>query len=578
MSGPTRAAQGGLIDRSRNIRFRFDGQAFEGHPGDTLASALLANGVSLMGRSFKYHRPRGLLAAGVEEPNALVGVGAGGRFEPNTRASDLFLYDGLEAASQNRWPSLAFDLGAANGLIARFIPAGFYYKTFIGPPWLWKLYEHAIRVAAGLGRPPSEPEVDAFEHRAAFCDVLVVGAGPGGLAAALAAAGAGARVILAEQDARLGGSLLSSTAGLDGRPAADWIAGAEAQLKALGARVLKRTTAMGYYDHNQLSLIERRVEAGQPPGAGGLAQRLWRVRAGRVILAQGAIERPTLFSDNDRPGVMLASAVETYVRRYGVLPGRRAVIAANNDAAYATAFALADAGGEVAAILDSRPATGGAIVQAARERFPVHLDAHLVAANGRMRVTGAEALVAGRAAAFDADLIAVSGGFTPVVHLHMQAGGTLDWNEAAGAFTPAIARQGQVSVGACAGIEGLAAATEHGWQAGAAAATAPSTTSWSPSPAPLRYAREEKLVSSPVSRSDTGEGDRHAQRGGGGGAPHAQAPFDGPHHTQADFAPASGVKLKTAFVDPQNDVTAADLDLAWRGCRPTRPGPCPRSA
>ena len=546
MTGPSRLDAGGRIDRGRTVRFTFDGQSLEGCAGDTLASALLANGIRLTGRSFKYHRPRGILAAGVEEPNALVGVGTGGRFEPNTRATDLYLYDGLTAISQNRWPSLDVDLGAVNGLIARFIPAGFYYKTFIGPPWLWKLFEHFIRQAAGLGRAPSEAEVDAFEHRAAFCDVLVVGAGPAGLAAALAAAESGARVILAEQDRALGGSLLRDPAEIEGADSAAWVAAAKARLTALGARVLTRTTAAGYYDHNQLTLIERRVEAGQTPGPGGLAQRLWRVRAGRVILATGAIERPLLFSNNDRPGVMLSQAVRTYLRRFGVLPGRQAVIATNNDDAYATALALAEAGGSVAAVLDSRSAADRPIIQAARARFDVRFDARLVSAEGRRGVTGVQAVAGGAPLALAADLIAVSGGFTPVVHLHMQAGGGLDWDAAAGAFTPAHGRQGQVSVGAAAGREGLEAVLAEGWSAGLAAAQAPSTASRSPSPRGGGF-RPAVPIPPPL-----GEGDP-AQPGGGG-----------PSHAIADWKPAPGVNLKTAFVDPQNDVTAADLDLAWR--------------
>ncbi len=529
MSTPARLSAGGMIDRDRGIAFTFDGRTYEGYPGDTLASALLAQGVHLMGRSFKYHRPRGVMAAGVEEPNALVGVGTGGRFEPNTRATDLFIYEGLKAVSQNRWPSLGFDIGAANSLIARFIPAGFYYKTFIGPPWLWKIYEHVIRQAAGLGAAPNAAEADAFEHRAAFCDVLVVGSGPAGLAAALAASEAGARVILAEQDIRLGGALLRDPATLDGLSALDWIAEAEARLKTLGARILTRTTAMGYYDHNQLTLIERRVEAGQTPGPGGLAQRLWRVRAGKVVIAAGASERPVLFSNNDRPGVMLAQAARSYRRRFGVLPGRRAIIATNNDDAYRTALDLAEAGAEIVAILDSRPLADSPICQAARAKFPVHLDAHLVAALGSKRVNGATAVVAGRTISVEGDLIAVSGGFTPLVHLHMQAGGALDWNDAGGAFTPGAGRQGQISAGAAAGREGLSEVLADGARAGGEAASA------------LGF------------------------RGGTArDAPIAATAFDAPHHTLARFETAPGVNLKTAFVDTQNDVTAADIDLAWR--------------
>jgi sarcosine oxidase subunit alpha len=527
--GPSRADLGGLVDRERAVTFTFDGKAYGGHPGDTLASALLANGVSLMGRSFKYHRPRGVMAAGIEEPNALVAAGSGGRYEPNTRASDLFLYDGLEAVSQNRWPSLDLDIGAFNSLMARFIPAGFYYKTFLGPPWLWKIYEHFIRRAAGLGDAPREAEVDAFEHRAAFCDVLVVGAGPAGLAAALEASASGARVILAEQDQRLGGALLRDPAHIDGTPAAAWIAEAERRLAAQGVRVLKRTTAAGYYDHDLLSLIERRVEAGQAPGAGGLAQRLWRVRARRVIIAGGASERPLLFSNNDRPGVMLAQAARVYLNRYGVLAGRRAIIATNNDDAYRTALALAKAGAQIAAIIDSRPTAASPICQAARDRFPVHLNARLIAAQGERAVTGAVADVAGGTVSLEADLIAVSGGFTPLVQLHMQAGGTLDWDQGRGLFKPAQARQGQVSVGAARGLEGLSEVLEDGARAGREAATA------------LGFAPTAALA-----------------------PPRAQVAFDAAFNVVADWTPAPQVNLKTAFVDTQNDVTAADIDLAWR--------------
>jgi sarcosine oxidase subunit alpha len=524
-----RLAAGGLIDRERPIAFTFDGRPYAGYAGDTLASALLAQGVSLMGRSFKYHRPRGVMAAGVEEPNALVGAGSGGRFEPNTRATDLFLYDGLSAVSQNRWPSLGFDLGAANSLIARFIPAGFYYKTFIGPPWLWKIYERVIRRAAGLGAAPKAAEVDAFEHRAAFCDVLVVGSGPAGLAVALQASAAGARVILVEQDMRLGGALLRDPAMLDGQLVVDWIAAVTATLKARGARILTRTTAMGYYDHNQLTLIERRVEAGQPTGRGGLAQRLWRVRAGKVVLAAGASERPILFSNNDRPGVMLAQAARTYLNRFGVLPGRRVIIATNNDDAYRTALDLAEAGAEIVAILDSRSMADSPLCDAARAKLPVRLDAQLIAALGAKRVTGAMAIVGGRTMTLEGDLIAVSGGFTPLVHLHMQAGGALDWHDGGGAFIPGASRQGQISAGAAAGRECLTDVLADGARAGAEAASA------------LGFPGGPTVET-----------------------PRVDTAFDAPHNTLAGFATAPGVNLKTAFVDTQNDVTAADVDLAWR--------------
>jgi sarcosine oxidase subunit alpha len=524
-----RLSVGGLIDQKQPIRFTFDGKPYTGYAGDTLASALLASGVKVFGRSFKYHRPRGLLSAGAEESNALLSVGEGGRFEPNCRATDVLIYDGLVARSQNRWPSLKLDLGAVNQLIGRFIPAGFYYKTFFGGPRLWRLYEHFIRRAAGLGAAPTAPEQDAFEHRAAFCDVLVIGAGPAGLAAAQAAATAGARVMLVEQDILLGGSLLTDGADIDGAPDTAWAEAVEAKVVASGGRVLTRATAYGFWDHGLVTVAERLVEAGEAPGVCGLVQRIWRVRAGRVVLATGAIERPLLFSGNDRPGVMLSSAVRAYVKRYAVLPGQRTVVATCTDDAYLTAFALHEAGGEVVAVLDARSQAeaASAIVTRAKAILPVLFDAKPVKALGGTNVSGLEATVGGAARRFACDLIAVSGGFTPVTHLHMQAGGGLSFDEATGAFVPAAARQNQISAGAAAGRDGLGQTLTDGWLAGLKAAHELGCKA-DPGPAPI------------------GQTAHHASRTG-----------------QA-HEPAPDVYLKTAFVDYQNDVTAADVDLAWR--------------
>ena len=436
MNGPRRGGAAGAI------RFTFDGRALLARPGDTLAAALLANGIGLVARSFKYHRPRGIMAAGVEEPNALVTVGTGGREEPNTRATDLFVYDGMVARSQNRWPSLSFDAGSVLGLAAKALPAGFYYKTFFGSAKRWMFYEWFIRRAAGLGDAPTAADPDLFAQRAGFCDVLVVGAGPAGLAAALAAAEAGDRVMLVEQDCVLAPSLVRDPQDLD--PA--WAEATAARIAELGGRVLLRTTASGYWDDNLITLSQRLAEPGeQPPN--GTAQRLWHVRAKRVVLATGALERPLAFAHNDRPGVMLSQAVRTYVRRFGVVPGQRVVIATNNDDAYLTATALRDAGAEVVAVLDTRPAPAGA-----SSGFPVHNDAMPLATKGaRHHLREVSARVGGKVMRWQADLLAMSGGFTPVVHLHMQAGGAaLDWDEASQSFLPGAARQTVTSIGGAA--------------------------------------------------------------------------------------------------------------------------------
>ena len=423
------------------ISFSFDGKVYTAQEGDTLAAALLRNGIGLVGRSFKYHRPRGIMTAGVEEPNALVTVGEDGRTEPNTRATDVFVYEGLVAKSQNRWPNLSFDIGSVFGLAAPALSAGFYYKTFFGSAKKWMFYEYFIRKAAGLGNAPTSSDPDRFSQRAAFCDILVVGAGPAGMQAALEAAESGKRVILVEQDNILGPSLIRDGQEQD----ADWINAAAARIRAANGLILTRTTASGYWEHDLVTLTQRLSEPGQVP-QNNVAQRLWHVRAGQVILATGSIERPMAFAHNDRPGVMLSQAVRSYVRRFGVVPGKRVVIATNNDDAYKTAQALKEAGAQIVAVLDARPAPAGV-----NSGHRVYNNATPLSTKGaRHCLKNVSALVDGATLEWDADLLAVSGGFTPVVHLHMQAGGTLDWNADAQAFVPAASRQNVTTIGGAA--------------------------------------------------------------------------------------------------------------------------------
>ncbi|MGO9425547.1 MAG: sarcosine oxidase subunit alpha family protein [Steroidobacteraceae bacterium] len=517
-----RIAQGGRIDRARPLRFVFDGKSYGGYVGDTLASGLLANGVHLVGRSFKYHRPRGILAAGSEEPNALVTVSRdAARRTPNLRATQVELYDGLSAASQNRWPSLTFDIGRVNDRLSAFFPAGFYYKTFMWPRHAWKsLYEPVIRRAAGLGVAPTQPDPDRYLQRYAHCDVLVVGAGPAGIAAALAAAKLGNRVILCDESSEFGGSLLGDAAAhIDGEAALDWL---QRSMQALvsNARVtlLARTTAFGYFPHNFVALNERLTDHLALPAAHQPRERLWHVRARRVVLATGAIERPLVFPGNDRPGIMLAGAAQTYLNRYGVRVADRVVVVTACDAAYQAALDLRAAGVEVAAVADLRAAPSGALPEAARRAGITLLPGSTVlGTEGGLRVSGIALGDAARAARrFACDAVLMSGGFTPSVHLHSQSRGKLVWNETLQAFLPGQSAECERSAGACRGISDLALAVADGAAAGADAAPLPQPQPDAPARSPLRIA---------VETSTSGE---------------------------------------KAFVDWQNDVTTRDLRLAAR--------------
>jgi heterotetrameric sarcosine oxidase alpha subunit len=532
MTQPFRNAEGGLIDRAQLLPFTFDGKACHGYAGDTLASALLANGVRLVGRSFKYHRPRGIVAAGVEDPNALVQLGRGARTEPNIRATQAELFAGLEATSQNRWPSLRLDLGGVAGALAPLFPAGFYYKTFKWPS-AWLRYEPFIRRAAGLGRAATAPDPDRYEKIYGFADVLVAGGGPAGLAAALAAGRMGARVVLADDRPALGGSLLWTNGEIEGKPALAWVRAAEAELAAMPeATILRRTTAFAYYDHDMVALAERLTDHLPATSGGRARQRLWRVRAKQVVLATGALERPIPFADNDRPGVMLASAAQTYANQYAVRAGRKAVVFTNNDSAYAAARDLAAAGIEIVAVVDVRPKTSEVPPPGAR-----HLTGHAVVhALGRQAVRAVEVApliaaerIGGPVERLACDLVCVSGGWSPTVHLHAQARGRPAYDPVIAAFVPGPAVQHERSAGAARGSFTLVACLTGGFEAGQAAAVAAGIERRDVGPAPA----------TPVAKDPT------------------------PIQPCWAVPLADGAKAKR-FVDHQNDVTVEDVALAVR--------------
>jgi len=549
----SRMTEGGrVIDRAKPLTFTFNGERLQGYEGDTLASALIANGKLMVGRSFKYHRPRGIVASGAEEPNALLGVGTGPRFEPNQRATTTELYEGLVASSQNHWPSLGFDVGAMNNLVAGIAPvfsAGFYYKTFMFPRAAWKhVYEPAIRQSAGLGRAPKEADADSYEHLYAFADVLVIGGGVAGLTAARAAAASGAEVMLVEQTAHWGGrALVEVDVKIDGLPAAQW---AEDQAEALAAmpNVRMRTRAMGagLYDHGYAMLYER-VTDHRPGIPGAPRHRLWRVRARQIVVASGAIERPMTFATNDVPGVMLASAVRDYVRLYGVAPGSRAVVVANNDDAYRTALALHEAGRTVAAVIDVRAEAKGALPDEVRAlQIPVMTGHGIGKVKGSRQVEGVEVgritgigQLGGAAKTIACDLVAMSGGWSPVVHLYSHCGGKLAWDEAAAIFRPHPER------GAPTGPDGRVNTRCAG-------------------------AANGELMTGPC-LADAALAGREAAEAAGFAGPSEETakPVEEPMEEPVEahwFTPARGKYAHGTkhFVDFQNDVTAADVQLAAR--------------
>jgi len=521
----TRLASGGLIDRSRTLSFSFDGKPYTGHPGDTLASALLANGVRLVGRSFKYHRPRGIFTAGSEEPNALVELRAGARTEPNTRATTVELYDGLVATSQNRWPSLERDLLSVNQWLSPFLGAGFYYKTFMWPAKAWeKLYEPVIRRAAGLGAASQLPDPDTYEKAFAFCDVLVIGSGAAGLAAALAAGRSGARVILAEEDFRLGGKLLMEDAAIDGAPARDFVARAEAELASLpNVRVMARTTVFGAYDGGEYACVERVCDHVAVPAAFQPRQRLWRIISRRAVLAAGALDRPIVFPGNDRPGVMTAQALAIYARRFGVGAGANAAVFTNNDAGVAAALAAAAAGLKLEALIDVRSALPEPLAARAKAlNLRVLTSAEVLRASGK-RLQSITIRSREGVHSLPVEALGISGGATPNLSLTCHLGGKPVYREDLAAFVPGALPPGMAVAGAVAGEFSLAQCLQAGTREGARAAA---DAGFSAATAP---------------------------------APHSE-------DTPTGITPFWQVRASgdLAFVDFQNDVSAKDIAIAHK--------------
>ncbi len=534
MAEACRLPRGGRIDRGAPVSIAFNGRTLSGYSGDTVASLLLANGVHFVARSFKYHRPRGVMTHGSDEPNALLSIDRGpGRIDPNNRATVAEVRSGLITASQYHWPSLDFDIGAVNDRLSPIFVAGFYYKTFMWPRRFWdRVYEPNIRAAAGLGKAPTAPDGDRYANRHAHCDVLVVGAGPAGLAAALAASETGKRVILADEQAEPGGSLLHDvTSTIDGMAAQDWAAQAVATLRSRkNVTLLPRTTAFGYYNHNHIALAQRVTDHLEAAPRNLPRERLWQVRARDVVLATGSHERPLVFADNDRPGIMLAESVRAYINRYAVAPGRRIVFATSGASAYQAASDAHDAGLAVTVVDIRLDADCGTELATLRQKGVEVLTGHtVIAAIGRKRVTGL--IVAplgsdggiGRRRALACDCVGLSGGWTPSVHLFSQSRGKLRFDADLDAFVPDQSVQAERSVGAARGTYGLAACIAEGFAAGNALSGS--------------IAPRQQIAATPSLI---------------GFQPVRVLPTD-----------ADSARVR-AFVDFQNDVTAKDIGLAVR--------------
>ncbi len=465
----------GYINRDKKISFRFNGKKYFGYEGDTLASALLANGVHLVGRSFKYHRPRGFLGVGVEEPNAQVQLYKDAKTEPNAIATTVELVEGLVAKSQNCWPSVSLDFGEINNLLSKFFPAGFYYKTFMWPKSFWhKIYEPVIRKAAGLGIAPLKPDPDRYEHKFEHCDILIVGSGPSGLASALAAAKNGAKVILAEDKPRFGGSLLTDEVTIGNKKGKEWVDETILQLQSMSNVIVKnRSQVFGYYDHNMLVMLERTKDHIEKPSKFTPRQKLWYIRAKEVIISTGSIERPLVFGNNDRPGIMLSSAAKEYMKVYGVLVGKKPIIFTNNDSGYDTAIEFKKNGIDPL-IVDIRKSSDSSVVNEAKNLdINIKFSHGVVNAKGHLKVKSATIgkLNEDRNSYenledISCDCICVSGNWTPTVHLSSQSGNKLKFDEKINAFIPNQSRQNESTIGYANGSFSLNENLEQGFEKG----------------------------------------------------------------------------------------------------------------
>ena len=526
----------GYINRDKKISFTFNGKKYFGYEGDTLASALLANGIHLVGRSFKYHRPRGFFGAGVDEPNAKVQLYKGAKTEPNANATEVELVEGLIVKSQNCWPSVSFDFGAINNLFQKFFPAGFYYKTFMWPKSFWyKVYEPIIRKAAGLGVAPLKPDPDRYEHKYEYCDVLIAGSGPSGLASALAAAKNGARVILAEDKSRFGGSLLVDEVTIGNKKGKEWADEAISQLKSMPNVIVKnRSQVFGYYDHNMMVMFERTRDHIENPNKFTPRQKLWYIRAKEIVISTGSLERPLIFGNNDRPGILLSSAAKEYLKVYGVLVGRKPIIFTNNDSAYDTAIEFKK-NGINPLVVDTRTNSDSSVISEAKNlNIDIKFSHGIANTKGYLKVNSA---IIGKFNSdkssyenleeVSCDCICVSGNWTPTVHLSSQSGNKLKFNETIDAFIPSQSRQKESTIGSANGSFTLKQALEDGFNKGFELSnkiTNKNSKSTAPTSNERSYGEHDKFWCMPLPKN------KHYKR----------------------------------FVDFQNDVAVSDIELAVR--------------